>query len=229
MKVSAIIPAAGQGVRLGGKVPKQFLVLNGKPILAHTLEVFEKSGLVDSIILVVPAKDIDRTRSQWLNKPPIVKKVVEGGEKRQDSVFNGFMALAPDTEIVLVHDGVRPFLTATMIRETIAAAIEHGAAITAIPVNDTIKQADDSGFVERTLEREKLWRVQTPQAFRYKLIKEAFEKANANSFYGTDEGSLIEYIQRPVKIISGSELNIKITRQEDLVLGEQVAAHRQSG
>lgn len=229
MKVSAIIPAAGQGVRLGGKVPKQFLVLNGKPILAHTLEVFEKSGLVDSIILVVPAKDIDRTRSQWLNKPPIVKKVVESGEKRQDSVFNGFMALAPDTEIVLVHDGVRPFLTATMIRETIAAAIEHGAAITAIPVNDTIKQADDSGFVERTLEREKLWRVQTPQAFRYKLIKEAFEKANANSFYGTDEGSLIEYIQRPVKIISGSELNIKITRQEDLVLGEQVAAHRQSG
>lgn len=229
MKVSAIIPAAGQGVRLGGKVPKQFLHLNGKPVLAHTLEVFEKSGKVDSIVLVVPAKDLRQTRSQWLNNPSIVEKVVEGGEKRQDSVFNGFKELDTDTEIVLVHDGVRPFLTEIMIRETISAAAEHGAAITAIPVNDTIKQVNERGFVDGALEREKLWRVQTPQAFRYDLLKKAFEKAFAESFYGTDEGSLMVFIQQPVKIVPGSELNIKITRREDLILGEQLAAQRQTG
>ena len=228
MKVSAIIPAAGQGARLGGPVPKQFLHLNGKPILSHTLEVFQNSGLVDSIVLAVPENELERTRGQWLNNPPLVKKIVAGGKQRQDSVFNGFKELDADTDIVLVHDGVRPFISAAMIREILAAAAEHGAAITAIPVNDTIKEANGESFVERTLDREKLRRVQTPQAFQYGLLKKAFAKARADSYYGTDEGSLIEYIREPVKIISGSEFNIKITRPEDLILAERISAHFQS-
>ena len=225
MKVSAIIPAAGQGLRLGGKVPKQFLHLDGKPILGHTLDAFQNSGLIDTIILVVPESEIDETRAQWLNNPPLVKKIVAGGKQRQDSVSNGFKELASDTDIVLVHDGVRPFISSSMIGEAIAAAKEYGAAITAIPVNDTIKQVDESDLVEQTLNREKLRRVQTPQAFKYDLLKKAFAKAGADSYYGTDEASLIEYLQEPVKIIIGSELNIKITRKEDLVLAEQILTH----
>jgi len=225
MKVSAIIPAAGQGVRLGGSVPKQFLHLKGKPILAHTLEALQNSGLVDSIILVVPENELKQTRDQWLTNPPLVKKVIAGGKKRQDSVANGFRELDSDTDIVLVHDGVRPFVSSKMIRETLKVASECGAAITAIPVNDTIKQANEAEFVERTLDREKLRRVQTPQAFQYDLLKKAFAKASADSYYGTDEASLIEYIGEPVKIVNGSELNIKITRKEDLVLAEQILAH----
>jgi 2-C-methyl-D-erythritol 4-phosphate cytidylyltransferase len=225
MKVSAIIPAAGQGLRLGSSVPKQFLHLDGKPILGHTLDVFQNSGLIDSIILVVPESEIDETRAQWLNNPPLVKKIIVGGKQRQDSVINGFNELDSDTDIVLVHDGVRPFISSAMIGEAITAAKEYGAAITAIPVNDTIKQVDELDMVEQTLNREQLRRVQTPQAFKYDLLKKAFAKADADSYYGTDEASLIEYIQEPVKIIGGSELNIKITRKEDLVLAEQILAH----
>jgi len=225
MKVSAIIPAAGQGLRLGGSVPKQFLHLDGKPILAHTLDAFQNSGLVDSIILVVPEHEIDETRSQWLNNPPLVKKIIAGGKQRQDSVVNGFNELDAETDVVLVHDAVRPFISSAIIKESITAANEYGAAITAIAVNDTIKQVGKSDLVERTLDRERLRRVQTPQAFKYDLLKKAFAKAGADSYYGTDEASLIEYINEPVKIINGSELNIKITRKEDLVLAEQILAH----
>ena len=206
-------------------MPKQFLHLDGKPILSHTLEVFQKSGLVDSVILAVPANELAQTRAQWLNNPPLVKKIIAGGKQRQDSVCNGFREIDADTDIVLVHDGVRPFITVEMIEATVKAAVEYGAAIMAIPVSDTIKQVDGEGFVARTLDREKLRRVQTPQAFRYSLLARAFAKAADDSYYGTDEGSLIEYINEPVKIIAGSELNIKITRPEDLILAEKIATH----
>lgn len=224
MKISAIIPAAGQGVRMGGAVPKQFLELHGKPILHHTLHAFEKCGMVGSVILVAPGKDVEPARREWLGRSTIVKQVVPGGEKRQDSVYEGFKALATDTEIVIVHDGVRPFINRRMIRESVEAAREHGAAITAIPVSDTIKRVDRAGFVEHTVDRAGLWRVQTPQVFRYDLLRQALEKAFADSYYGTDEGSLIEYIGKAVKIVNGSELNIKITTPEDLILAEKIAA-----
>jgi 2-C-methyl-D-erythritol 4-phosphate cytidylyltransferase len=222
MKVCAIIPAGGQGTRMGGTVPKQFQALRGQPILQYTLQRFQESGLIDSLILVVPEKELENTCAEWLGKPPLVQQVVVGGEKRQDSVFNGYQALAKDTDIVLVHDGVRPFLSQSMIQETIHCAEKFGAAITAIPVNDTLKQVDSSGLVQRTVDRDGLWRVQTPQAFRYDLLGEAFRKAQADSFYGTDEGALIEYLGQEVRIVDGSEWNLKITRPEDLVLGESI-------
>jgi 2-C-methyl-D-erythritol 4-phosphate cytidylyltransferase len=220
MKVSVIIPAAGQGTRMGSSTPKQYLLLNGQPILHHTLMAFETSGLVDSVTLVVPKNDLEPAQKKWDYK--IVKNIVEGGKERQDSVYNGLKAIPAATDIVIVHDGVRPFVTSDMIGRSIEAAKEFGAAITAIPVSDTIKQVDSEEFVTRTVDRNGLWRMQTPQTFQYRVLDEAFQKAMNDSYYGTDEGSLLEHAGKKLKIIMGSELNIKITRQEDLILGEGI-------
>ncbi len=207
---------------MGGTVPKQFQALRGQPILYYTLRRLQESGLIDSLVLVVPEKELKITRAEWLGKPEIVKHVVVGGEKRQDSVFNGYKSLPTDTDIVLVHDGVRPFLSKEMIAKTLHSAEKFGAAITAIPVHDTLKQVDSSGLVQHTVARDGLWRIQTPQAFRYDLLGKAFQKAQEDSFYGTDEGGLIEYLGQDVRVVDGSEWNIKITRPEDLLLGESI-------
>ena len=224
MNVCAIVPAGGQGKRMGGTVPKQFQALMGHPILYYTLKTLHDSKLIDSLILVVPEKEFEDARTDWLGRPSIVKQVVMGGEKRQDSVFNGYKSAPADTDIVLVHDGVRPFLSKEMIKETINIANKFGAAVTAIPIHDTIKQVDDTGKVQRTLKREGMWRIQTPQAFRYNLLGEAFQNAQSNSFYGTDEGALIEYLGQEVRVVDGYEWNLKITRPEDLIVGEILAA-----
>jgi 2-C-methyl-D-erythritol 4-phosphate cytidylyltransferase len=179
---------------------------------------------VDEIILVVSEKEIGKAQQQIQDSHPKVAKIIMGGEERQDSVGNGLESLDSETDIVVVHDGVRPFVTPDLIRETVEAARDFGAAITAIPVSDTIKKVNEEGLVERTVDRCGLWRVQTPQTFQVSLIKEAFAKAQADNYYGTDESSLIEYLGREVKVIPGSEFNIKITRSEDLVLGEKIAA-----
>ena len=221
MKVGAIITAAGQGKRIGTSVPKQFLKIQGKPLLHHTLTVFSSCKLIDYVVLVMPQADVYAMREDWLKKYEIVREVVAGGEQRQDSVYNGFNSLENGTDIVVVHDGVRPFTTPKMITATVEEAEEHGAAITAIPVSDTIKHVVDS-FVKQTISRVGLWRVQTPQAFHYGLLQQAFIKAKKDSYYGTDEGALIEYLGAQVKIVQGSELNIKITRKEDLVLAESL-------
>jgi 2-C-methyl-D-erythritol 4-phosphate cytidylyltransferase len=195
---------------------------------------------VDEIVLVVSEEEMGQAQQQIQDSHPKVTKVITGGKERQDSVGNGLQSLDSETDIVVVHDGVRPFVSPDLIRETVEAARDFGAAITAIPVSDTIKKVNEgglvertvdrsglwrvqTGLVERTVDRSGLWRVQTPQTFQVSLLKEAFEKAQANNYYGTDEGSLIEYLGREVKVVPGSELNIKITRSEDLVLGEKIA------
>jgi 2-C-methyl-D-erythritol 4-phosphate cytidylyltransferase len=221
MKVGAIIPAAGRGKRIGASIPKQFLEIQGRPLLHHTLTVFASCKLIDYVVLVMPRADVNEVGEDWINKYKIVQEVVVGGEQRQDSVYNGFNSLEKGTDIVVVHDGVRPFTTPQMITATVEAAQQYGAAITAIPVSDTVKQAAD-GFVKQTVSRDGLWRVQTPQAFQHGLLQQAFKKAKKDSYYGTDEGSLVEYLGERVKIVPGSELNIKITRKEDLVLGESL-------
>jgi len=221
MKVGAIIPAAGRGKRIGASVAKQFLEIQGEPLLHHTLKVFASCRLVDYVVLVMPRLDVDETGDDWLHKYEIVRKVIAGGEQRQDSVYNGFNSLEKATDIVVVHDGVRPFATPKMIAAVVEEAKQHGSAITAIPVSDTIKQVVD-GFVKQTVSREGLWRVQTPQAFQYGVLKQAFKKAKEDSYYGTDEGALIEYLGERVKIVLGSERNIKITRKEDFDLAENI-------
>ena len=183
MSVCAIVPAGGSGTRMGGTVPKQFQSLNGKPILYHTLKTLQDCRAISEIILVVPEKEYETAHTDWLGKLEIVKKVVIGGEKRQDSVYNGFCEASRDSEIVLVHDGVRPFLSQKMILESINVAREYGAAITAVPVHDTIKRVDTSGLVSQTIDREGLWRVQTPQAFRYSLLLDAFNKAKSENHF----------------------------------------------
>ena len=224
MKVSAIIPAAGMGIRMGSDVPKQFLLLDGKPILHHTLSAFNQCSIVDEIILVVSEKEVTKAQQEIQGSHPKVTKIIAGGKERQDSVGNGVQSLDSDTDIVVIHDGVRPFISPDLIRETVEAARDFGSAITAIPVSDTIKKVNVEGRVERTVDRGGLWRVQTPQTFQVSLLKEAFEKARSDNFYGTDESSLIEHLGKEVKVIPGSEFNIKITRSEDLILGETIAA-----
>ncbi len=224
MKVSAIIPAAGMGVRMGSDVPKQFLSLDGKPILHHTLSVLDQCSIVDEIVLVVSEKEVLKAQQEIQSVHPKLKKVIAGGKERQDSVDNGLQSLDSETDIVVIHDGVRPFVSPDLIRETVEAARDFGSAIAAIPVSDTVKKVNEDALVERTIDRGGLWRVQTPQTFQVPLLKEAFEKARADNFYGTDESSLIEYLGREVKVIPGSEFNIKITRSEDLVLAETIAA-----
>ncbi len=223
MKICAVIPAAGFGKRMGGSVPKQFLLLDGKPVLAHTLAVFDQCAEIDSITLVAPEAELEEARGEWMNSWPKIRQVVKGGKERQDSVYNGLQSLDADAEIVVVHDGVRPFLTSDMLCESIDAARETGAAVVAIPANDTLKRVSEDGWIRDTVDRSGLWRVQTPQTFQVPLLKKAFEKAKLDGFYGTDESMLVERMGGAVKIVPGSERNIKITRPEDLILGGQIA------
>lgn len=221
-ELSIVIPAGGQGLRMGAKVPKQFIELKGKPIIHHTIAVFEALNWVDEIILCVPEAEVSQVQNEMANRPKV--KVVVGGEKRQDSVYNGLKAIGNNSGYVAVHDGVRPFITEEIIKTVYEAAKQIGAAVAAIPVNDTLKRAEGEGFLLENVDRENLWRMQTPQIFKTELLLKAMKKAQRESFYGTDEGSLIQYIGKPVKFISGSEFNIKITRPEDLILGEWIAS-----
>jgi len=220
MNIAVIIPAAGQGRRMDQKMSKQFMLLGGEPILKRTLDAFLGEPLVTSVTLVVPKADVEAVSSQYAAGSGKLRPVVAGGRERQDSVHNGLKSLSADTDVVLVHDGVRPFVTQAMIRNTAQAASEHGAAVAAIPVNDTLKRVGDGGFIEGGVSREGLWRMQTPQAFRYPLLVEAFEQAGRDGFYGTDEVSLVERLGVKVIVVEGAETNIKITRPEDLVLAE---------
>ncbi len=223
-KVAAIITAGGRGVRIGGTVPKQFLHLAGRPILEHTLENFKATGLVDEVVLVVPRDAVETVQAGYAGFEPWLSAVVAGGRERQDSVANGLKAISPSIGIVMVHDGVRPFVTAEMLRQSIEAAQSDGGAICAIPVSDTLKRADAEGMVSETVNREGLWRMQTPQTFSRTILEDAFENARSTGFYGTDEGMLVERLGQRIKLIAGSEFNIKITRPEDLILGERIAS-----
>jgi 2-C-methyl-D-erythritol 4-phosphate cytidylyltransferase len=221
-KLSVVIPAGGQGLRMGSKVAKQFIELKGKPIIHHTIAVFEALDWVDKIILCVPEEEVSQVQKEMANRAKV--RVVVGGEKRQDSVYNGLKAIGKNSGFVAVHDGVRPFITEGIIKTVYEAAKKFGAAVAAIPVNDTLKRADGERLLQENVDRENLWRMQTPQIFKTELLLEAMEKAQSESFYGTDEGSLIHFIGKPVKFILGSEFNIKITRPEDLILGEWIAS-----
>jgi 2-C-methyl-D-erythritol 4-phosphate cytidylyltransferase len=224
--LSVVIPAAGQGLRMGAKVPKQFIELNGKPIIHHTVATFEALDWVDTIILCVPKEEVSHVQKEMASQTKV--QVAIGGEKRQDSVYNGLKAIGKNTGFVAVHDGVRPFINEDLIKTVFEGAKKFGAAVAAIPVNDTLKRADNKGLLQENVDRENLWRMQTPQIFQIELLLEAMEKAQSERFYGTDEGSLIQFIGKPVKFILGSEFNIKITRPEDLVLGEWIASLNRS-
>jgi 2-C-methyl-D-erythritol 4-phosphate cytidylyltransferase len=222
LKVVAIIVAAGSGKRMGRSTKKQFLSIGSKPILAYTLDVFDSINRVDRIILVIP-----RGWKRYCQKEIIEKyryrkeiEIISGGARRQDSVACGLALVSSDYEIVIIHDGVRPFVTRRMVIESIVRARKFGACVVAVPVSDTVKMVNSKGVIDRTLPREYLWRVQTPQTFRFSLIKKAYAKALKDKFYGTDDAQLVEKMNKPVKVISGDYHNIKITTKEDLILAE---------
>lgn len=224
MKNIAIITAAGLGKRMGANQPKQYLELDGRSILSHTLEKFERAKLVDGIALVVDKPSLDFVRDEILKKwpSPKVKWIVRGGEKRQDSVAAGIGSVPLGCEIVCVHDGVRPFVTPELIDKSIEEASSHGACIVAIPLKDTIKRVDAEGLVAETVERAGLWRAQTPQTFRFELLEAAMNEATSTGFYGTDEAMLVERFGHDVYILAGDERNIKITTPEDLVVAKAI-------
>ncbi len=220
-KVYAVIPAAGLGSRLGGAIPKQFLQLEEKPIIVHTIQRFESSSDVDEIALAVPEDSIAETEQlvtrYRLNK---VSKIVAGGEKRQDSVHNIVKRLDFQTnDIILVHDGVRPFIRREKLSELVQACRDNDAAVLAVQPKDTMRRSNGGGFFDQTLDRAALWLVQTPQAFKATILLKAFEKASKERFYSTDEAALVERIGVKIKIVEGSYDNIKITTKEDLELG----------
>jgi len=214
---SAIIPAAGQGRRFGRTHNKVFAEAAGKPIIAHTLGVFQASAVIDDVILVCRREDLAEcgriVQSFGLTK---VSGVVEGGPNRQESVWNGLLRIRPEAEIVVIHDGARPLVTEQVITESVSAARLYGAAVVAEPVTDTIKSADADCFVSATLEREQLFAIQTPQSFRRELIVRAHEKARAERLVVTDDAALVERVGAPVRIVAGSRDNIKVTEPEDL-------------
>jgi len=218
MEIAAIIPAAGLGKRIGD-VKKPYLELAGKPMLVHTLIVFQNCPLINKIIVVAAAGDENKCLQDIVipYKFDKVYKVVVGGDTRQESVFNGLRSLPSDTHIVLIHDCARPFVKEEMIKNTVDAAILWGAATVAIPVKDTIKEADGDNFVVKTIDRQKLWSIQTPQAFKYDLILKAHLYALENNIKVTDDASLIEeFRSHRVKLVMGTEENMKITTPGDL-------------
>lgn len=226
-KVSAIIPAAGSGKRMGGGSPKQYLQLGGRPVIIRTLALFQQSPLIDEIILVSPWKEVDFTR-QLVDEAGLTKvsRIVEGGIERQDSIRNGLNCLDQSTEIVVIHDGVRPLIRDVDLEATIVAAREFGAALLAVPVKDTVKEVNKDGLVARTVPRRNLWLAQTPQVFSYELIKEAYRLAEKMGIAGTDDSFLVEHMGREVRIVAGSYENIKITTREDLIFAENLLKER---
>ena len=218
MKVTAIIAAAGVGKRIGQTTPKQFLTLLGQPLLAHTLIPFEAVQEVSEIILLIPTGWEEHCRSVVIEKYGFKKvtKVIAGGKERQDSVYLGLKEASTTTDVIIVHDGVRPLVTEALIKISIKTAANSGAAVVAIPLTDTLKQVTLDGLVRRTLKREGLWLVQTPQTFQKKIILEAYEAAFRDHFYGTDDAALVERVGFPIKIVPGSAMNLKITTPEDL-------------
>lgn len=227
-RVTALIPAAGMGKRMGKAVAKQFLPLGDKPLLAHTLLVFQRAPEIDEIIPILSREDMEACLRDVIEKYHItkVKTLVVGGKERQDSVANGLKKIEKDASIVLVHDGVRPFVTPEMIRESVDRARNGECVAVGVPIKDTIKEVDEQKIVCRTLERNRLWAIQTPQAFPLKVLKHAYEESYKHKVCGTDDATLVEQSGGKVRVIMGSYDNIKITTPEDLILAEEILKRR---
>ena len=230
MKVAVIIPAAGLGTRMGraggekgipeksGTSRKQFMLLEGAPILIHTIRKFLACPAVSQIVVALRGEDLDWCRDQVQRENPSKPvELVAGGEHRQESVKNGLLNVAPDMDLVAVHDAVRPFVSVELIEKVIEAAARTGAAILGIPPVDTVKQVDRT-LIRATLPRDRIVLAQTPQVFRVVLLRRAYEQAERDGFISTDEASLVEHLDVDVSVVLGSDRNIKITKPSDMAL-----------
>lgn len=218
-----VIVAAGSGSRMKRDINKQFIKLDGKEIIAYTIEKFYKSEDIDDIVIVIKENEEKYFIENIINKYGFDNiKIAYGGKERQDSVYNGIKKLNNNCEIVLIHDGARPFVNENIIKNSIKEAKENNAVVVGVPVKDTIKVVDSNGNIVDTPNRSLLWSVQTPQSFKYEIITKAYEYAYSNEYYGTDDAMLVEHIGYNVKMIEGSYDNIKITTEEDLHFGIQI-------
>jgi 2-C-methyl-D-erythritol 4-phosphate cytidylyltransferase len=214
---TVVIVAAGKGTRMGSNVDKMFLEIAGRPVVAHTWQRFANAKCIDEIILVV--RDGMQSAFQELAEQFSLKKpfrLVPGGKERQDSVWNGLEAIAPGTEIVAIQDAARPCTTEALMEATIAAARETGAAVAAQAITDTIKESADGKVIDRTLDRSKLWAVQTPQTFRLPVIKRALAEVRSRGLLVTDDTAACDLIGQPVRLVVTAQPNPKVTRPEDL-------------
>jgi 2-C-methyl-D-erythritol 4-phosphate cytidylyltransferase len=207
---------------------KPYLLLSGKPILVHTLLELERCSLIDEIVLIVEQGEIEYARSYLVKhfKLGKVSSIVAGGLKRQDSVWEGLKAVKDDCELLMVHDGVRPFISQQMLTRSIQEALDCGASIVGMPAKDTVKLVSAQREVLKTPDRKTVWLVQTPQTFRYAILLKAYERAMQEGFYATDDAALVERLGVPIKIVEGSYENIKITTPEDLAVGEVILRGR---
>ncbi len=221
--MTVIITAAGQGRRMRSSVNKQFLLLRNRPILAWTIEAFNRIPWVESIILVVPALWMEFVATKIVDQYGYrqVRKIIPGGEERQDSVFAGLKALEPSCRWVCIHDGVRPFLQQNLVERVFRKARETGAAIVGYPSRDTIKQANEQRIV-KTVNRSHYWLVQTPQIFSRDIILAAYRRAFEEQFFATDDAGLVEYSGQVVHLVEGDRFNLKITTPEDLEIAEKI-------
>lgn len=218
-KISVILSAGGIGTRMKSSIPKQFLPLNNKPIALHSFDLFASMSEVAEIVVVCSPEYrhlfvLPKHSSTRLH-------FASPGDRRQDSVYNGFQALTLQNSIVCVHDAARPFITPAIVQHVLAAALEHGAATAAMPVKFTIKEADSNAIVKRTIDRSTLWEIQTPQMIEYSLLQKGFEKMINQNLSVTDDVSLVELLGLPVKLVEGCYRNIKITTPEDMAIAHQ--------
>jgi 2-C-methyl-D-erythritol 4-phosphate cytidylyltransferase len=223
-KVTVLVPAAGVGRRMGKQVSKQFLMLGDRPLLTHALLAFQRAAEIDEIIPILSREDMETCLSDIIEQYHItkVKSLVVGGKERQDSVANGLEKLGKDCSVVLVHDGVRPFVTPEMISACVEHAKKGESVVVGVPIKDTIKEVAADGTVRRTLERSALWAVQTPQAFPAAILRHAYGEAARKRVFGTDDASLVERSGGSVRMIMGSYENIKITTPGDLLIAEEI-------
>ena len=218
-----VIVAAGSGSRMNMGMNKQFIKLRDKEIIAYTIEKFYNHKNINEIVVVIKEEEVNFFKEEILSKYGFRKvKIAFGGKERQDSVYNGLKMLSDDCDIVLIHDGARPFISEKIIDNCIEEAKNYNAVVVGVPVKDTIKVINEENDIVDTPERSKLWAVQTPQTFNYDILVKSYEDAFKNNFYGTDDAMLVERIGYKVKMIKGSYNNIKITTQEDLSIGIQI-------
>jgi 2-C-methyl-D-erythritol 4-phosphate cytidylyltransferase len=225
MKVTAVIPAAGEGKRMNSK--KQFLELNGRPVLDITVSVFNECQSIDEIIVVAAKEDMELTKD-LLKGIKKVKNIVAGGQDRQDSVYNGIEAIKPESEedLVIIHDAARPLITKDIISRAVTEAKVSKAVVVGLPSKDTVKTVSPENIIMETLDRASIWLVQTPQVFHYSVIKQAYERARKINYKATDDSKLVERLGISVKMIMGSHENLKITTKEDMAMAEAILKGR---
>ncbi len=226
-KNTAIILAAGQGKRMGANINKQFLTLLGKPVLYHTIKAFSDNENIDNIIVLCAESDMEYCKKYIIEKYDLkkVKALVKGGKERQDSVYNGLKAIE-SCDIVLIHDGARPFVTEEIINNGIKNAKKYGACTCGVKSKDTIKIKDKEGFAKETLNREDTFIVQTPQCFKYDIILNCHEELKKTNFEVTDDAMIVEKFNKKVYLYEGSYLNIKLTTPEDMIIGENILKNK---